>query len=75
MPVPKAAINKDDGFIFWKNNIRSARISLVVFSISESLGKQVFPNNLFWLGIPSLDSGHIVATLLWGMYISHVYPP
>ena len=42
MPVPETTVYKDHSLIFGKNNIRFSWKPSVIFSVSESLRKQVF---------------------------------
>lgn len=36
MPVPKATVDEDDSSVLWKDDIGSARKTLVIYLITES---------------------------------------
>ncbi len=69
MHMPKTPVDKYDCFIFWENNIGVTCIPLIIFSISETMCKQVFSYKLFRLGIITFNSRHIKMTLFLGMII------
>ena len=49
MPMPKATVYKNNSVIFFQNNIRLSREVLNIFSVSETMRKQIFSNYFFWL--------------------------
>lgn len=51
MPMPETTVYKDHRLIFGKNNIRFSWKTSVIFSVSESLRKQVFSDKFFWFSI------------------------
>lgn len=57
MPMPETTVYKDHSLIFGKNNIRFSWKPSVIFSVPESLRKQVFSDKFFWFSILSTDSG------------------
>ena len=56
MPVPETTVYKDHSLIFGKNNIRFSWKPSVIFSVSESLRKQVFSDKFFWFSILSTNN-------------------
>ena len=69
--MPKASVNENDRAVLWKNDIRASRELFHIFSIPKSLGKQILPNHFLGLGSLAPDAGHIVASHLGCMIISH----
>ena len=75
MPMPETTVYKDHRLIFGKNNIRFSWKTSVIFSVSESLRKQVFSDKFFWFSILSTNTGHIIASGFRRMDIGHNNPP
>ena len=75
MPMPETTVYKDHSLIFGKNNIWFSWKPSVIFSISESLRKQVFSDKFFWFSILSTNTGHIIASGFRRMDIGHNNPP
>ena len=75
MPMPETTVYKDHSLIFGKNNIRFSWKPSVIFSVPESLRKQVFSDKFFWFSILSTDTGHIIASGFRRMDIGHKNPP
>ncbi len=71
MFVPKATVNKNHCLIFWKYNVRATRERPDIFSISESMGKKVFSNQLFRFRVFTSDVRHIHAADFFAVVISH----
>ena len=71
MAMPEAAVDKYDCFVFWQHNIWCSCKMTRVYPISESLGKQIFPNQKLRFGIAAFNPAHIITTGCGIMNISH----
>ena len=71
MHMPKASVNENDSAVLRQNDIRASRELSNVLPITEPLGKQLLPNHFLGLGSLAPDAGHIVASHLGRMIISH----
>jgi len=60
MPMPKASMNKDDGFVFGKHDIRFAWKVLDVETETVALSMEVFAHQDFWLGVGAADAAHVI---------------
>ena len=40
MPMPETAVDKNDGFVFWQDDIRPSWITPVIDAVTETTGKQ-----------------------------------
>lgn len=69
MPVPEAAVNKDDRSVFRKNNVRFAGERFDVFPEAVSRAVQHGAENDFRPGVPVTDSRHVPASLFFGEMI------
>ena len=69
VPVPEAAVNKDDGFILREHNVRFAGQGFDVFPEAVSRTVQQGTQPYFWLGVFSPDSGHIPTAFFLGEMI------
>lgn len=71
MLVPKTTVNKDDGAIFWKDNIRLSRkvfamqAKPIAHSVKQRTDKQLRP------GIARSDARHDPTSFFAGKYVSH----
>ena len=61
MSVPKAAVHKNDGLVFWEDNIGSSRI----YPVSEPSFPQIMAQFPFRPGVGGPDLGHHLGTLLF----------
>lgn len=55
MTVPEAAIDEDYGVIFRQDDVRGARQPSVILAVTESVGEEIFPDNLLRFRIPPAD--------------------
>ena len=62
MFVPEASVDKNDSPIFGEYDIRAPGETADIFSVPQSLGKQIFSYCFFRLGIGASDMGHIFAS-------------
>lgn len=71
MPMPEAAVNEDDSFVFGKNNIGLSWKCFIVQLVTETFGVQEPSHEHFGLGILALDAAHVVAAGLRIVHIGH----
>ena len=64
MPVPEAAIHKYQRPVFVKDEVRPARQSLVMDSITEAESKKTFPDQQLGTGVLAANTGHHAAANL-----------
>ena len=69
--VPKTAMNKDDRFVFRKDDVRFTGQVFHIYPVTETFTKKVFPDKKLWLGVFCLDPGHIIAPGFLGMNVGH----
>ena len=85
--VPKTAMNKDDRFVFRKDDVRFTGQVFRIYPVTETFTKEetldilkiryilstkeVFPDKKLWLGVFCLDPGHIIAPGFLGMNVGH----
>lgn len=65
--MPEATVYKNDGVVFWQNDIGLSGQFPVIFPEPEPCPVQLAPDKLFRFGIATLYAGHIVMPLLRGM--------
>jgi hypothetical protein len=58
MPMPEAAMDKDNGSPFGKDNIRRARQAPIMEPKAKAFRMQCLANEHFGLGVSALDTGH-----------------
>lgn len=58
MPMPEAAMNKDNGSPFGKDNIWRARQAPIMESKAKAFRMECLANEHFGLGVSALDPGH-----------------
>ena len=75
MFMPKAAIHKNDCFVFRQHNVRTARKISNILSITKALGEQVLPHFLLGLRIFAADVRHIHAADFFAVIVSHDSSP
>jgi hypothetical protein len=71
MAMPEATMDENDRAVLWENNVGFAGISLIVFAIAQSLGKQVFADDILWFGVFAPNMGHIITTDFRRMIVCH----
>ena len=49
--VPKTAMNKDDRFVFRKDDVRFTGQVFHIYPVTETFTKKVFPDKKLWLGV------------------------
>ncbi len=59
VPVPKTAVNKDDGFILRQNDVRFARKLFDIFAEAVARAVQHGADKNLWLSAFSANAGHI----------------
>ena len=59
--VPETPVNEYDCPVFREDYIGSAWVAFIVFAVSESGGKESFPDEDFGLCVIAPDSGHVIA--------------
>lgn len=69
MPVPEAAVNKNNGAVFFKDDIRFAGQFFIVNAVSETFCKKLLTEQYFRLCIGAPDPAHIVTALCRGMSV------
>jgi len=68
--MPKAAINKHNGFVARQHNVWTAWKGGYVFAKSISAPMQERTQQEFGRGIPPSNAGHIAASTFWGLPIN-----
>lgn len=71
MPMPEAAVNKNNGVVFFKDDIRFAGQFFIVNAVSETFCKKLLTEQYFRLCIGAPDPAHIEAALRGGMSVCH----
>lgn len=69
MPVPEAAVNENDGFVFGQNNVGFAGKVFNMQPVPEALCEKKFPDQHFGLGVFALNAAHVVTPYFWFMHI------
>ena len=64
--MPETAVYKNDGVVFWQNDVGLSRQFPVIFPEPEPCLVQLAPDEFFRFGIAALYAGHIVMPLLRG---------
>lgn len=72
MPMPEAAMNKDDGMPFRKNEIRLSGQVAGMQPVPKTTGMQPAPDQKFGSGILSPDYRHVPAAGFGGVDISQL---
>ena len=63
--VPKATINKNNGFVFRKNDVRLTRQIFAVKSVTETLSKQELSHHNLRLGVFAFNVRHTAFPLFF----------
>jgi hypothetical protein len=69
--MPKAAMNKEDGFVTGEYNIGAAGQAFYIQAVAVALGMQPAAHQHFGPGIPAFDGLHIAAAGSGIVYIGH----
>ena len=69
--MPKTSVHENHSFVFPHNDVRFARQSLVVESVSKTSTEKVFPDNELWSRVFSTDSRHAMMPLFRSHLVSH----
>ena len=70
--VPETAIDKQDGFVFWEDQVGLAGQLFVVQAVTEPLGKKILPHQHLRLGIFRADAAHVVGPGLGVVDVGHL---
>lgn len=71
MPMPKAAMNKNDGFVFGQNDIGFTRKGFIVQFVTETLGVEKPTDDQLWFSIGRPDPAHVIAAGFFIVYVRH----
>jgi len=71
MPVPEAAMNKDDCLIIWQYNIRLTRQILHMQTVAKALRMQKPSYQHFGFGIFSLNAAHVITARFLAVHVCH----
>lgn len=71
MPMPEAAMHKDDGFVFGEYDIGFAGEFFVVQAVAESVGMEEPPHQHLGLCVFPFDAAHIVGAGLRIVDVGH----
>lgn len=71
MPMPKTAINEENGSVFRKNNIGLSRKALLVKTKPVTPRVEHFSNSQLWLGVLAANARHHSGACFLINYICH----
>ena len=72
MHVPEASVNKYNGLVLGKDNIRCTGIAFVVFAVSETVREEKFSDEAFRFCVSTPDVLHVAVSLLFGQIVSRL---
>ena len=62
VPMPEAAVYKDDRFVFGKHDVRFSGEGSYVQAVTKAIGKQEFSNHHLRPCVFAFDPAHVVAS-------------
>lgn len=69
--VPEAAVNKNDGAVLGKDDVRGTGQMFVVDTVAETQAPEGFAQEELRLGGGGVDGGHVCVALVWSEYVGH----
>ena len=72
VPVPKTAVDEDDGAVLAQHYVGGAGQALDIYAVSVAVGMQVAPHNQLGLGVLALDARHAPVPLFFSHPVCHV---